>query len=72
MNMREAAEATRRLQHLAGGDPYGVRTIAGARGAFLRDEIDVVEFERRVELFLSGKPTAVVGPGEWVIPLRQS
>lgn len=70
MTTAEAIEAMRRLQHAAGGDPYGVRTITGARAAYVRGEIEVDEFERRVELFLSGKPVAVIEPGEQIIPLR--
>lgn len=60
MDAREAIKAQRRAAHAAGGDPYGVRTVAGARAAYLHDEIDLLEFERRVDLFLSGKPVAII------------
>jgi hypothetical protein len=69
MDVETANERVKALQHAAGGDPYGVRTIAGARALYLRDEIDIQEFERRVELFLSGKPIAVLWPGEQVLGL---
>lgn len=67
---REAIENIRRFQHAAGGDPYGVRTVAGAKAAYVRGDIDLDELERRVELFLSGKPVAVVEPGERVLNRR--
>jgi hypothetical protein len=62
----------REMQHAFGGDPYGVRTIAGARAAYVRGDIEVDEFERRVELFLSGKPIAVLSPGERVLVPTES
>lgn len=48
-------------------DPDGVYTIAGAKRLYVSDEIELDEFERRVELFLSGRPIAVLQPGEFVI-----
>lgn len=54
-------------------DPYGVSTIAGARAAYVRGDIEIDEFERRVDLFLSGKPIAVLQPGERVLqPFRRT
>jgi hypothetical protein len=49
---RQAIETHRRVAHAMGADPYGVRTLAGARAAYVRGDIEIEEFERRVEMFL--------------------
>lgn len=51
-------------------DPHGCHTIEGARALYLRGEIDTNEFERRVELFLSRQPIAVLQPGERILSTR--
>lgn len=51
---RRAARNLRRFADDAGGDPYGVRTIEGAKAAYVRDEIDLAEFERRVGFLVAG------------------
>lgn len=55
MTTREAIENQRRMAHALGGDPYGVRTITGARAAYARGAIDLDELERRVDLLLRGE-----------------
>lgn len=65
MTTREAILAMERMR--AALDPDGVRTIEGARRLYLRGEIDVDEFERRVGLFLGDDPIAVLQPGESIL-----
>lgn len=64
----DATRAMRRLAHVAGGDPYGVRTIAGAKAAYVRGSIDVDELERRVEVLLEGGE--VEPPRDPTLPAR--
>lgn len=78
MTVAESNAALRRVQAAISGDPYGVVTIAGARAAYVRGDIEADEFERRVGEILAAEDEGreVVGvawlaPGERVIPTQR-
>ncbi len=77
LGMRRGPTEADRVAAMLSGDPYGVVTIAGARRLYVRGDIEVDEFERRVEAILvaeeTGQPVAGVAwlnPGERVLPTR--
>lgn len=71
---REVTRAMTVLAHAAGGDPYGVRSVDGAKAAYVRGDIDVDELERASTCSCAAEAgevqVAVLEPGEQVISLR--
>lgn len=69
MTVEEAMENFRHFSHALGGDPYGFRTVTGAKAAYVRGEIEVDELERRIGILLTGceVPNFLALPGERII-----
>lgn len=66
MTTREAVVTMDNLRRAMGVDVDGVRTIAGARVAYVNNRISVAEFEDRVERILrEGEPTVSVCSGDF-------
>lgn len=59
----QTRSAMRNLSLVAGGDPDGLRSVASARAAFVRGQIDLAEFERRVERLQRGQQAYPVRTG---------
>jgi hypothetical protein len=54
------------MQQLARAGFY-IDPVNREKAAYVRGEIEIEEFERRVEVLLSGKPVAYLQPGERVL-----